>query len=575
MTMNDQSRGSTVAGVAADAIGALQRFLAQAPAGAGLAYVVALQRAPGDSGPVAALLQPHTTMKVQELDRARPVRANRVYLLPSDRTLELIDTHLRPGRATADDGSDPLDRLYDSLARIQGPGAVVVALDGAQRRPGLAAIAGRGGVALALTGDAVAASLAELARDRGKPLATNGLKDLLAGTGTAALGVDRYLNIRWMTPIAAEWFGFRDADLPQPLSALTRRLADHGLAGDVERILHDGSTLARELFGPRESWYLVQAGPLRSPAGIEGVALTFLDVTRRKREAQLSDAYLEAVGKERAEIMGRQRFDVFPDHPTDLRGEGVHDLAASLERRVAARTEQVRRLASSLAMAEHDERARVGRVLHDSLQQLLYGIQLKMALLAEEAAAKGQDQLKGYADEARHWIGVAIDTTRQITVDLNPPLLGEDKLADGLEWLQTQMLELHQLKVELAVGSHIRLPDPGLRVLLFQTVRELLLNVARHAGTKRAVITAREVGGDHGRLLAIEVRDDGGGFDPAVLDREDEPRGGFGLRRLRDRLDLFGGRLDVDAQPGVGSRLTVYLPRSAVSLSQPTGERST
>ena len=185
-------------------------------------------------------------------------------------------------------------------------------------------------------------------------------------------------------------------------------------------------------------------------------------------------------------------------------------------------------------MAENDERARVGRVLHDNLQQLLYGIQLKMALLAEEAATAKQEHLKAYADEAQHWIRDAVNTTRQLTVDLSPPLLSEDNLGDALEWLQSQM-------------------------------RELLFNVVKHARTDRVVVTAREIDDDGAPQLAIEVRDDGCGFEPNELAASGT---GFGLAHVRGRLELFGGRLELESKPGAGTRATVYLPRTTASTDE-------
>ncbi|MFU8814592.1 MAG: chemotaxis protein CheB [Pseudomonadales bacterium] len=456
-------------------------------------------------------------------------------------------------------------------------------------------------------------------------------------------------------------------------------------------------------------WVAARAVPLREPGGaVRGWVGMIIDITDRKHAeatrihfqrlfesapglylvleperytiVTASDAYLEAVGTERAAITGRPLFEMFPDDPDDPQADGVQNLAASLarvksqgradvlalqrypvpkadggfderfwsalnapvygldgelayiihrvedvtpfirlmreqdreaeghellesraehmqadialraaelqqlnealqslnetlERRVEERTQQVRELASSLATAEQDERARVGRILHDNLQQLLYGIQLKLALLGEEAATAGQGHLKEYADDAQHWIRDAVNTTRQLSIDLSPPLLSEDKLGDALEWLQSQMLELHQLHVELAVDDAIRLPDGGLRVLLLQSVRELLFNVVKHAHTDRAVVSAAEVANGHGPQLAIQVADQGHGFDPVSLDDATDSSG-FGLARMRGRLELFGGRLEVDSQPGAGTRVTIYLPQGEAPPVPATGKTS-
>jgi signal transduction histidine kinase len=117
------------------------------------------------------------------------------------------------------------------------------------------------------------------------------------------------------------------------------------------------------------------------------------------------------------------------------------------------------------------------------------------------------------------------------------------------------------------VPPSIRLPDDGLRVLLFQTVRELMFNVVKHAKTDKAVITAYEIDDEQGGLLAVEVKDEGCGFDPNALDTA-EFRSGFGLARMRGRLGLFGGRLEIDSRPGAGARLTIFLPSARQPLAR-------
>lgn len=227
-----------------------------------------------------------------------------------------------------------------------------------------------------------------------------------------------------------------------------------------------------------------------------------------------------------------------------------------LEERVRARTEQVRRLASRLTMAEQQERRRVSQILHDDLQQLLYGIQLKMSFIRRAVWSGEQEQLLGYADKASMWIDTAIETTRQLTVDLSPPVLDSDGLTDALQWLQTQMAALHDLHVELKAAHPFFIPNEDMRVLLFQIVRELLFNVVKHAETDHATVTLRE--GEADGHLIIDVVDEGRGFD--VEGTEHAHDDGFGLFSARERVGLFGGRMEIASAPGAGTRVTVHSP---------------
>lgn len=239
--------------------------------------------------------------------------------------------------------------------------------------------------------------------------------------------------------------------------------------------------------------------------------------------------------------------------------EALKTLNETLEGRVEERTRQVRRLASRLTRAEQEERRRISQVLHDDLQQLLYSVDMRMSMvrqrLQEADALEQAAAVAGEVQETRAWIGQAVAITRQLTVDLRPPILQAEGLANMLEWLQTQMRELHGLEVALEAEHDWYIADGDLRVLLFQIVRELLFNVKKHAATGRATVALAEEDG----YLVIHVTDEGQGFDAAVVERREAP-GGFGLFSVRERLELLGGRLAVRSRPGQGTHVEVYAP---------------
>ncbi len=230
-----------------------------------------------------------------------------------------------------------------------------------------------------------------------------------------------------------------------------------------------------------------------------------------------------------------------------------------LERRVQERTEEVRGLAEMLSVAEQEERQRLSHLLHDDLQQLLYGIQMKVSLALEQAR---REELAGAAEQARQsldLLGQAITRTRQLTVDLNPPILEGEGLVGAIEWLRTQMRDMHGLEVEIQADEEVVIPPADLRILLFQVTRELLFNVAKHAGTGHAVVEVTR-GDDR---VQVTVRDHGLGFDPASLDGH-RRRGSLGLFSARERLRLRGGDLEVRSAPGEGTYVVAYAPVSSV-----------
>lgn len=271
--------------------------------------------------------------------------------------------------------------------------------------------------------------------------------------------------------------------------------------------------------------------------GLRGFAKILRDDTQKKMADEEREKLLEALDKERREL---------------------RNLTETLEERVAERTAEVRKLASTLTMAEQQERRRISQVLHDELQQILYGIQLKMAHVRRDAKAENTDRVEENAVQIEQWLRDAVDTTRRLTVELSPPLLQGEGFRDALDWLKRQMRELHGLEVSLKADHSFRMDDQDLRVLLFQTVRELLFNVVKHAQARTARVELEQLDG----RFAIHVVDEGAGFDVEEAERQaaSGPAGGFGLFNARERIGLFGGGIEIESAPGEGTRVTIVTP---------------
>lgn len=234
--------------------------------------------------------------------------------------------------------------------------------------------------------------------------------------------------------------------------------------------------------------------------------------------------------------------------------EALRELNMMLETRITERTEQVHQMASRLTLAEQEERRRISQLLHDDLQQLLYGIQLKLGFINHSLETGQREEHLAQAEQTITLIDDAVTIIRQLTVDLSPPVLPHEGLTDALGWLVTQMKELHGLQVQLEAEQSFPLADDSLRVLLFQIIRELLFNVVKHAETDRARVTLRQEA-DH---LVIGISDNGRGFE--VETAGTGRKHGFGLRSMRERLDLVGGRMEIASRPGAGTRVTIYAP---------------
>lgn len=232
-------------------------------------------------------------------------------------------------------------------------------------------------------------------------------------------------------------------------------------------------------------------------------------------------------------------------------------LTESLERKVQERTLRIQELARELTLAEQRERRAIAQILHDDLQQVLFGLQLNLRLLETRYPALDEAALKEAFGSVHDLLGEAILSTRGLTVDLSPPILPEEGIVEALDWLAAHMHQRFGLTVAVHAPGAVPALSEEMRSLLFQTAREMLFNVVKHAQTSRAFVTVYV----KKEALVIEVRDEGVGFDPdGARVGDGRTLGGFGLRRARERLNLFGGWLEVTSTPGDGTRASVALP---------------
>lgn len=147
---------------------------------------------------------------------------------------------------------------------------------------------------------------------------------------------------------------------------------------------------------------------------------------------------------------------------------------------------------------------------------------------------------------------------------LSPPVLLEHGLLAGLTWLGEQMRQHHIAVTVECTLEELRLPEEQ-ALLLFQSVRELLLNAAKHAGSSHATVSVNHRNG----MLHIAVADQGKGFDPSHVANSPSSAhlsSKFGLFSIRERMRALGGRFEIVSAVGKGTTGVLELPVTVQAL---------
>jgi PAS domain S-box-containing protein len=221
------------------------------------------------------------------------------------------------------------------------------------------------------------------------------------------------------------------------------------------------------------------------------------------------------------------------------------------QREIEADKQQLASLTEELMMMEERQRRQIAATLHDSIGQSLIFAKRELGALLQKVGPEAQNSLRQVADQ----IADAIKQTRDLTFELSPATLYTFGLQAAVEELAEQFAECEGFACRVE-GPGEPMPIAGqVRAMLYRSVRELLVNVAKHAGAGNVVIAL----GYDGRRVKVVVQDDGRGFATGTLS-ECSREHGFGLFSIRERLTHIGGKFDIESVEGEGTRVTLVAP---------------
>jgi PAS domain S-box-containing protein len=216
----------------------------------------------------------------------------------------------------------------------------------------------------------------------------------------------------------------------------------------------------------------------------------------------------------------------------------------------------LRRLSGRREEMLETERARIAHNLHDGAGQSLNVVRLKIAALVTEPAGGASTAFTTALREILGVIDQVNQEVRSLEVALSPPVLRQLGLVPALGWLSEEMQRTYGLDVKVSDDGEEQVLDQANRAATFRAVRELLINVAKHAKVNAAHVDVQSVDGK----VVITVSDMGIGFDVARLDHMDFSSSGLGLAMVRERIEFSGGSVRFDSRPGAGTASTIIMP---------------
>jgi PAS domain S-box-containing protein len=251
--------------------------------------------------------------------------------------------------------------------------------------------------------------------------------------------------------------------------------------------------------------------------------------------------------------------------------EAHHELEKRVNKRTAELTavrDSLRDLSARLLQVRDEERRRIARELHDSVGQLLAALSMNLAALNREPQRLPPDVART-AEESIALLDQANREIRTISHLLHPPLLDEVGLDSTLRWYVDGFIQRSGILVDLQIFTGAGRLSAEIELAVFRLVQECLSNIHRHSGSKTASIRIQSQDG----WLSLEIKDSGKGI-PLEMQAGWDGQFGVGIRGMRERLRLLGGRLEIESSSD-GMTVRAILPEARQSqINSPQTDES-
>ncbi|HZD58249.1 MAG TPA: PAS domain S-box protein [Anaerolineales bacterium] len=248
----------------------------------------------------------------------------------------------------------------------------------------------------------------------------------------------------------------------------------------------------------------------------------------------------------------------FPAETVQLAREIANSMALAIQQtrlinRVQEGSERLRELSRQVVTAQEEERRRVSRELHDEASQALTALKISLDMLGKDLPEESQS-LHQSIEEAVELADETMERIRLLAHNLRPPELDAVGLDPVLEDYCSEFGKRAHLAIEYQGTRLPGLPDE-ISICLYRVLQEALTNILKHARARQVQVAL----GYEEEEITLSVEDDGQGFDQGV-DKSPPEGKGIGLVGMRERVELLGGRLEVESHSGEGTRLKATVP---------------
>lgn len=239
------------------------------------------------------------------------------------------------------------------------------------------------------------------------------------------------------------------------------------------------------------------------------------------------------------------------------RDQRLEELVAEkdrLYRESLSHQQELRELSRTMMQSSEATLRSLVRELHDDLGQALTAVRMDLGMLDRDLP--DDSPLHARVKEARQQIGDVLQSLRNLSQLLRPPVLDDLGLVPAMQWYAERFRERSGVALDLDTSEAAQRYPQAVEVALYRVFQESLTNVSRHAEARHV---AARLASDT-QTIRMEIQDDGRGFDPQSLRHSTATDRGIGVLGMRERVATYGGSFEIESTPGKGTTVRLAIP---------------